>query len=293
MISLATSRGRYLPSADCAKWRCCGGDRARGGADRGEGHDPADSPAEHRQLLRVDARLPAPNRAGRISTASWPSRIGPSRHGRASIRLVIAPAATTRIAVAHSAQPAIDEYIAPSSSCASMWAWTSSPIIVPPSRPRGRRLELVEIEDVAADQHVAPLDLRSERLRRNIAGEQLDRQFREYRPLRIGRCAEADRALDNGGTRGAAGSGYWRAAAAGWPAARASCESHCRRGRTRTARSQASPRRRRSLSGSPAGTPPDCTRRNPDWSRPRRSARYVGVLIVLNAAISWSSSGVR
>jgi hypothetical protein len=91
---------------------------------------------------------------------------------------VNAPHSTTRIANAHSETGHFRrERAGGVEQLRGMVAWTSSPLMVGSRRAaRRRNLELVDVGQIAADQHDAALDLARQQGRDLRIGEHIDRQ---------------------------------------------------------------------------------------------------------------------
>ena len=111
-----------------------------------------------------------------------------------------APDSTTRIASTHKAVGPILPGKRPSSTCASIVAWTSSPRSCAKSLPRrilvGQtgfgRFELIDVGQVAADQDMTSPDLLGHQRRHFGIGEQVDREVLEDQALPVLRHAERD-----------------------------------------------------------------------------------------------------
>ena len=241
MISLATSGGRYLPSADWAK-RFCSEPTARAAA-------PTPMKASSQ---------PAPQpKAGRSSVST---SIAWSRNGRPADQADLddqhesePPAATAR--TRRSARrrdhdedrrepqgPAAGSAarIRPSSCWASICAWTSRPLVERPVEAGHRRLEIVEVADVAADQDVAAAV--SARRTRAVDARRAPRaagrrssapgprsHFVETAAPRAREARIIDGCPHSRGIPDGRRSSHWRAAAAGGGRAASSAASRCPR----------------------------------------------------------------
>ena len=178
MISLATSAGRYLPSADWAKRRCSEPTaRAAVPTPTKASSQPTPQPKAGRSIVSTPDLL---EQEGKIAEDGDLDDEQPARASSraSSTRLVSAPATTTPER-RDPQRPARDRRRHPAVEQLGEHMGVDLEALRPAAGGAARRrLVIVEVLDVAADQHVAALDQRTHAV--GEFGDELDRQVGEH-----------------------------------------------------------------------------------------------------------------